>query len=71
MSFRGSSPKTFEDGDAAVSENRPGGFNNIGTEAVARAEPDGYTLLAAPPTPLVVNQHLYSKLALTPPHSCR
>jgi tripartite-type tricarboxylate transporter receptor subunit TctC len=53
-------------GHAVVVENRPGGSNNIGTEAVARAEPDGYTLLAAPPTPLVVNQHLYSKLGFDP-----
>lgn len=49
-----------------VVENRPGGANNIGAEAAARAEPDGYTLLAAPPTALVVNQHLYPKLAFDP-----
>jgi tripartite-type tricarboxylate transporter receptor subunit TctC len=53
-------------GHAVVVENRPGGSNNIGAEAAARAEPDGYTLLAAPPTPLVVNQHLYSKLGFDP-----
>jgi tripartite-type tricarboxylate transporter receptor subunit TctC len=53
-------------GQPVVVENRPGGSNNIGTEAVARAEPDGYTLLAAPPTPLVVNQSLYPKLAFDP-----
>jgi tripartite-type tricarboxylate transporter receptor subunit TctC len=53
-------------GLAVVVENRPGGSNNIGTEAVARAEPNGYTLLAAPPTPLVINQHLYSKLNFDP-----
>src|SRR5262249_54751443 len=40
-------------GQAFVVENRPGGANNIGAEAAARAEADGYTLLAAPPTPLV------------------
>jgi tripartite-type tricarboxylate transporter receptor subunit TctC len=53
-------------GQPVVVENRPGGSNNIGAEAVARAEPDGYTLLAAPPTPLVVNQSLYPKLAFDP-----
>src|ERR1700680_666956 len=30
-----------------IVENRPGGGNNIGTEAVAKAPPDGYTLLLA------------------------
>jgi tripartite-type tricarboxylate transporter receptor subunit TctC len=49
-----------------VVENRPGGANNIGTEAAARADSDGYTLLAAPPTALVINQHLYPKLAFDP-----
>ena len=49
-----------------VVENRPGGATNIGTEAAARAEPDGYTLLVAPATPLVVNESLYPKLAFEP-----
>jgi tripartite-type tricarboxylate transporter receptor subunit TctC len=53
-------------GQPVVVENRPGGSNNIGAEAVARAEPDGYTLLAAPPTPLVVNQSIFPKLAFDP-----
>src|SRR5947199_1777917 len=33
-------------GQAFVLENRPGASGNIGTEAAARAAPDGYTLLA-------------------------
>src|SRR5262245_47143185 len=49
-------------GTPIVVENRPGGATNIGTEAAARAEPDGYTLLVAPATPLVVNESLYPKL---------
>jgi len=47
-------------------ENRPGAANNIGADAVARAEPDGYTLLAAPPAALVINQFLYPKLPFDP-----
>jgi tripartite-type tricarboxylate transporter receptor subunit TctC len=43
-------------------ENRPGGNTNIGAEATARAEPDGYTLLAAPATTLAVNPSLFPKL---------
>src|SRR5262245_45003359 len=53
-------------GQAVVVENRPGGSLNIGAEAAARAEPDGYTLMATPPTPLVINQSLYPKLAFDP-----
>ena len=46
-----------------VIENRPGAAGNIGMEAGARSAPDGYTLLAAPNGTLVVNPHMYSKLA--------
>jgi tripartite-type tricarboxylate transporter receptor subunit TctC len=53
-------------GQAVIVENRPGGGTNIGTEAAFRAAPDGYMLLSAPATPLVVNQSLYPKLAFDP-----
>ena len=43
-------------------ENRPGANTNIGAETAARAEPDGYTLLAAPATTLAVNPSLFPKL---------
>ena len=38
-----------------VIENRPGANTAIGAQAVARAEPDGYTLLAAMDSTLVMN----------------
>jgi tripartite-type tricarboxylate transporter receptor subunit TctC len=49
-------------GNPVYVENRPGGNTNIGAEAAARAEPDGYTLLAAPATTLAVNPGLFPKL---------
>ncbi len=44
-----------------IVENRPGGSNNIGTEAVVRAPPDGYTLLLVDST-AAINATLYDKL---------
>jgi tripartite-type tricarboxylate transporter receptor subunit TctC len=49
-----------------VIENKTGAAGNIGAEAAYRAEPDGYTLLSAPPPPLVINQNLYPKLGFDP-----
>jgi tripartite-type tricarboxylate transporter receptor subunit TctC len=49
-------------GQPVIVENRSGGALNIGAEAVAKAEPDGYTLFATPPPPLAINQSLYPKL---------
>src|SRR5947208_15297267 len=53
-------------GQPVVIENRTGAAGNIGAEAAYRADPDGYTLLSAPPPPLVVNQNLYPKLGFDP-----
>jgi tripartite-type tricarboxylate transporter receptor subunit TctC len=49
-------------GQPVVIENPTGAAGNIGAEAAFRAEPDGYTLLSAPPPPLVINQNLYKNL---------
>jgi tripartite-type tricarboxylate transporter receptor subunit TctC len=49
-----------------IIENRPGAAQNLGAEAVARSDPDGYTLLASPPGPLVVSGHLRSQLNFDP-----
>jgi tripartite-type tricarboxylate transporter receptor subunit TctC len=53
-------------GQPVIVENRPGAAGNIGADAVYRAEPDGYTLLSAPPPPLVINRLLYPKLSYDP-----
>jgi tripartite-type tricarboxylate transporter receptor subunit TctC len=52
-------------GQQVVVENRSGASGNIGTEAVARAAPDGYTLLINT-IPFVANTFLYKKLPYDP-----
>ena len=53
-------------GQPVVIDNRTGAAGNIGAEAVYNAPPDGYTLLSAPPPPLVINHNLYPRLAFDP-----
>ncbi len=53
-------------GQAVVIENRPGANTVIGAEAVAKANPDGYTLLMAIDSTLVMNQYLYKTLPYDP-----
>ena len=49
-----------------IVENIAGGAMNPGATAVARAAPDGYMLLVAPPAPLAFNDRLYSNLGYRP-----
>jgi len=53
-------------GQAVVVENRGGASGIIGTEAAARAEPDGYTLLMNGSGPHTVNISLFDKLSYDP-----
>ena len=53
-------------GHPVVVDNRPGAAGSLGAETVARATPDGYTLLVTPSAVLTINPHLYSKLRYDP-----
>jgi len=53
-------------GQPFVVDNRTGAAGNIGTDAVAKASPDGYTLLVAINGPVAVNKHLYKNLPYDP-----
>lgn len=52
-------------GQSFIVENRPGAGSNIGADHVAKAAPDGYTLLMAIAS-LTINVSLYSKLTYDP-----
>lgn len=56
-------PKTL--GQPVIVDNVPGASGNIGSERVARAKPDGYTLMVQVNT-LVMNKSLYKSLAYDP-----
>ena len=53
-------------GQAIVIDNKAGAGGNIGTEAIARARPDGYTVGMGNFAPLAVNHALFSKLNYDP-----
>jgi tripartite-type tricarboxylate transporter receptor subunit TctC len=53
-------------GQQFVIENRPGGAGNVASAAVARANPDGYTLLLGSTGPMAVNKLIYSSLGFDP-----
>jgi tripartite-type tricarboxylate transporter receptor subunit TctC len=51
---------------SVIVENKPGAASNLGAEFVAKATPDGYTLLATPPGPLVISQSFFPNLGFDP-----
>ena len=53
-------------GQQIVIDNRPGAATNIGADLVAKAKPDGYTLMSADNALLAFNEHLFSKLPFNP-----
>src|SRR6185436_12342372 len=53
-------------GQPVIIDNRPGGNTVIGAQLVAKAVPDGYTLLMAIDSTLVMNQFLYKSLPYDP-----
>jgi tripartite-type tricarboxylate transporter receptor subunit TctC len=53
-------------GQSVIVENRPGAGTIVGTEAVAKAEPDGYTLLLGASANLALNPGLYKTLPYDP-----
>jgi tripartite-type tricarboxylate transporter receptor subunit TctC len=53
-------------GQQVAVENRAGAFGILGADAVAKAAPDGYTLLAGSPGPMAVNPFVYRTLPYDP-----
>jgi tripartite-type tricarboxylate transporter receptor subunit TctC len=54
-----------------IVENRTGAAGNIGTDLVAKAEPDGYTLVMALSSTLTVNPSLYKSMSFDPEDDLR
>jgi tripartite-type tricarboxylate transporter receptor subunit TctC len=53
-------------GQQIVIDNRPGASTNIGADLVAKAKPDGYTVMSADNAVLAFNEHLFGKLPFNP-----
>jgi tripartite-type tricarboxylate transporter receptor subunit TctC len=61
------SPKMSEGlGQPVIIENKPGAQSIVAAEYVAKAAPDGYTLLMGPSGPMTMNPAIYSKLPYSP-----
>jgi tripartite-type tricarboxylate transporter receptor subunit TctC len=56
-------------GQPVIVENKPGAGTLLGAESVARAAPDGHTLLATVDQTFVANRYLYKKLSYDPDKS--
>lgn len=59
-------PLSTQLGQTIVIDNRPGAAGRLATEMLARAEPDGYTLLVGGVGPLAISPSLYKKLPYDP-----
>jgi len=53
-------------GQPVVVDNKPGAQSIVAAEIVAKAPPDGYTLLIAPSGPMTINPAVYAKLPYDP-----
>jgi tripartite-type tricarboxylate transporter receptor subunit TctC len=53
-------------GQSFLVENRSGAGGNIGTDHVAKSGPDGHVLVANPPGPFAINEHLYGTMPYSP-----
>src|SRR6187455_1630830 len=53
-------------GQPVIVEAKPGAGGNVGTDFVAKAAPDGYTILMGASGPLAINASLFSKLPYDP-----
>jgi len=58
-------------GQPVVVENKPGAATNIGADFVAKAQPDGYTILLGDVATFAANPSLYKSSPSIPPRTSR